>query len=141
MPVIGFLNSQSPDGYADRLRAFRHQLHRVRERGDQIPLGRESKEELPALAAELVRRQVASIGLTSATLSNSCTKIRKRTVSRLVGRVIQEWAVVRVLSGPPRPSARTGVFRDDQPAMMYGSVFLGQPGVLFIDRNKSVNGW
>ena len=22
MPVIGFLNSQSPDGYADRLRAF-----------------------------------------------------------------------------------------------------------------------
>ena len=78
MPVIGFLNSQSPDGYVDRLRAFRHQLHRGRERGDQIPLGRESKEELPALAAELVRRQVASIGLTSATLSNSCTKIRKR---------------------------------------------------------------
>ena len=31
--------------------------------------------------------------------------------------------------------------RDDQPAMMYGSVFLGQPGVLFIDRNKSVSGW
>jgi hypothetical protein len=31
------------------------------------------------------------MGLTSATLSNSCTKIRKRTVSRLVGRVIQEW--------------------------------------------------
>jgi hypothetical protein len=25
--------------------------------------------------------------------------------------------------------------------MMYGSVFLGQPGVLFVDRNKSVNGW
>jgi hypothetical protein len=24
---------------------------------------------------------------------------------------------------------------------MYGSVFLGQPGVLFIDRNKRVNGW
>jgi hypothetical protein len=99
------------------------------------------RKRLPALAAELVRRQVASIGLTSATLSNSCTKIRKRTVSRLVGRVIQEWPVVRVLSGPPRPSARTGVFRDDQPAMMYGSVFLGQPDVLFIDRNKSVNGW
>jgi hypothetical protein len=26
---------------------------------------------------------------------------------------------------------------DDQPAVIYGSVFLGQPGVLFIDRNKS----
>jgi hypothetical protein len=36
------------------------------------------RKRLPALAAELVRRQVASIGLTSATLSNSCTKIRKR---------------------------------------------------------------
>jgi len=68
------------------------------------------RKRLPALAAELVRRQVASIGLTSATLSNSCTKIRKRTVSRLVGRVIQEWAVVRVLSGPPRPSARNRRF-------------------------------
>jgi hypothetical protein len=45
MPVIGFLNSQSPDGYADRLRAFRHRLHRGRERGDPIPLGRESKGE------------------------------------------------------------------------------------------------
>jgi|SRR6266404_8974962 hypothetical protein len=45
MPVIGFLNSQSPDGYADRLRAFRHRLHRGRERGDRIPLGRESKGE------------------------------------------------------------------------------------------------
>ena len=27
--------------------------------------------------------------------------------------------------------------RDDQPAVIYGSVFLGQPGALFIDRNKS----
>ena len=36
------------------------------------------RKRLPALAAELVRGQVASIGLTSATLSNSCTKIRKR---------------------------------------------------------------
>ena len=27
MPVIGFLNSQSPEGYADRLRAFRQGLN------------------------------------------------------------------------------------------------------------------
>jgi hypothetical protein len=35
-------------------------------------------DRLPELAADLVGRQVASLGLTSATLSNSCTKIRKR---------------------------------------------------------------
>jgi hypothetical protein len=146
MPVIGFLHPASPDANADRLRAFRLGLRDAGlVEGHNVAIeyrwAENQRERLPALAAELVRRQVASIGLTSATLSNSCTKIRKRTVNRLVGRVIQEWAVVRVLSGPPRPSARTGVFRDDQPAMMYGSVFLGQPGVLFIDRNKSVNGW
>ena len=47
MPVIGFLHPTSPDTNADRLRGFRHGLqgHRLcrgRERGDRVPLGRES---------------------------------------------------------------------------------------------------
>ena len=47
MPVIGFLNAESPDGYAEPLRAFRQglkddRLCRGRERRDRIPLGRES---------------------------------------------------------------------------------------------------
>ena len=47
MPVIGFLNSASPDGYADRAARIPpgpegSRLCRGRERGDRIPLGRGS---------------------------------------------------------------------------------------------------
>ena len=47
MPVIGFLDHRSPDALADRLRGFRQGLKDAgfvegAERGDRIPLGRES---------------------------------------------------------------------------------------------------
>ena len=66
MPVIGLLDATSPDTYADLLRAFRvgpegYRLCRGRERGDRVPLGGGSNDRLPALAADLVRRQVAVI--------------------------------------------------------------------------------
>ena len=46
MPVVGFLNFTSPDGFDDRLRAFRQGLRDTgyvegAQRGDRIPLGRE----------------------------------------------------------------------------------------------------
>ena len=46
VPVVGFLNAASPDGYAERLRGFRQGLketgyRRGRECGGRIPLGRE----------------------------------------------------------------------------------------------------
>jgi hypothetical protein len=83
MPVIGFLHPASPDANADRLRAFRLGLRDAGlVEGHNVAIeyrwAENQRERLPALAAELVRRQVASLGLTSATLSNSCTKIRKR---------------------------------------------------------------
>ena len=44
MPVIGYLESRSPDGMTDRLRAFRQGLKDTvgRECEDRIPLGRKS---------------------------------------------------------------------------------------------------
>jgi putative ABC transport system substrate-binding protein len=66
MPVIGFLHSASPDGNADRVRAFREGLKQsgfvegenvaVEYRWADNEVGR-----LPALAAELVRRPVVAI--------------------------------------------------------------------------------
>ena len=94
MPVIGFLSGALPGPYAPFAAAYYRGL---KETGyvEGVNTAIEYRwaegevDRLPALAAELVRRQVASLGLTSATLSNSCTKIRKRIGQQvLVGRVI-----------------------------------------------------
>jgi len=66
MPVIGFLHSTSPDGFTDRLRAFRQGLKETGYvEGENVALefrwAEGQMDRLPALAAELVRRRVSVI--------------------------------------------------------------------------------
>jgi putative ABC transport system substrate-binding protein len=66
MPVIGFLNYTSPDGSTERLRGFRQGLKETGyiERENvaiEYRWAENEMDRLPALAAELVRRQVAVI--------------------------------------------------------------------------------
>jgi putative ABC transport system substrate-binding protein len=65
-PVVGFLNSQSPEGYADRLRGFRQGLKETGYiEGENIAIeyrwAENQPDRLPALLADLVRRRVAVI--------------------------------------------------------------------------------
>ena len=65
MPVVGFLDPRSPDAMVDRLRAFRQGLKETGHvEGENVAIEyrwAEGNDRLPALAAELVRRQVAVI--------------------------------------------------------------------------------
>jgi putative ABC transport system substrate-binding protein len=66
MPVIGFLNSQSSDGFTNRLRGFRQGLKDTGYvEGENVAIeyrwGENQMERLPALAADLVQRKVAVI--------------------------------------------------------------------------------
>ena len=70
MPVIGFLSPLSPDGYSERLRGFRQGLKDVGYvEGENVAIeyrwAENQFDRLPALAAELVRRQVAVIAAMS----------------------------------------------------------------------------
>jgi putative ABC transport system substrate-binding protein len=72
MPVIGFLDSRSPDAMVGQLRAFRQGLKETGYvEGDNVTIAyrwaEDQNDRLPELAADLVRRQVSVIAVTSGT--------------------------------------------------------------------------
>ena len=84
MPVIGYLNASVADGYADDLRAFRQGF---KESGyiesENVVIdyrwGENQPDRLPAMAADLVRRQVNVIAAASAPASVAAAKATAST--------------------------------------------------------------
>ena len=84
MPVIGFLDSTSPDTFADRLRALHQGLKDTGFfAGQNVEIeyrwAENQIDRLPELAAELVRRQVAVIA-TGAPASTFAAKAATNTI-------------------------------------------------------------
>jgi ABC-type uncharacterized transport system substrate-binding protein len=85
MPVIGFLNSQSPGGYTGSLRGFRQGLKDAGYvEGENLTVeyrwAHNELNQLPALASELVRRHVAVIATSGGTLSALAAKAATTTI-------------------------------------------------------------
>jgi putative ABC transport system substrate-binding protein len=90
MPVVGFLNSASPDAFADRLRGFRQGLkdsgYVEGENVSIIYRWAESQiDRLPELATELVRRRVAVIAATGGSYSALAVKATGASIPMVFG--------------------------------------------------------
>src|SRR5262245_44059449 len=86
MPVIGFLGSDSPEFYTDRLRAFRGGLKETGHvEGQNFAIeyrwAQGRNDRLPELAQELIRHRPAAI-VTSTTPSALALKVATATIYR-----------------------------------------------------------